>query len=161
MKKALLIMAVLGMVLALIGVDAEARTFQDHQIRQFTSTSEVRQHAATQAANAIHLTASDDDITPSGDTITTSASAVPTGKAHRYTGATVSYTGTVSGVRLEIQVGGVSVWKSTGNPTSGDVTQVLFDVWADAAETVDFITTGGTTDDEVAFTVHGVEYDVQ
>jgi hypothetical protein len=90
---------------------------------------------------------------------TLSSSAPGPARIRRITDVAFSYTGTVAGVRMEVKAGGISVYKTIANPTSGQLERIanMGNLYLSAGEKIELVVTGATLNDDAALDIHGEE----
>ncbi len=106
---------------------------------------------------ATHQKIEDTDL--SAGTNTLSSTAVVAGRIQRITDIAFSYTGTVASVRIEIKAGGKTVYKTTANPTSGQLERIpnLGELYLEAGEKIEMVITDATATDDALLIIHGAE----
>lgn len=106
---------------------------------------------------AIHEEITDTDL--SAGTNTLPSTAALSAKVNKITDLAFSYTGTVGSVRIEIKAGGKTIYKTTADPTSGQIERIsnLGEIFLSAGEKIEMVITDATATDDATLIVHGVE----
>lgn len=111
---------------------------------------------------AIHQEVVNTSLAAGSNTLSTTP--VAANKIQRITSISFSYTGTVTGVRFEVKAGGITVFKSTADPVSGQLYSLASlqgaatELWLSAGEKIDLVVTGATLNDDALLDVHGVQF---
>ena len=106
---------------------------------------------------SIHEEITNEDL--SAGTNTLSSTAAASARVNKITDIAFSYTGTVTNVRMEIKAGGKSVYKTTSDPTSGQIERIpnLGNIYLSAGEKIELVVTDATATDDATLIIHGVE----
>ena len=90
-------------------------------------------------------------------TNTLSSSVPAAAKIWNITDIAFSYTGTVTGVRMEIKSGGISVYKTIADPVSARLERIPASLYLSAGEKIELVVTTATLGDDATLIIHGVE----
>jgi len=100
-----------------------------------------------------------EDTTLSAGTNTLSSSVALAARVNKITDLAFSYTGTITNVRIEIKAGGETIYKTTANPTTGQIERIanMGAIYLSAGEKIEMVVTDATLNDDAKLIIHGVE----